>query len=70
MISVRANRDTCSGFATCVAVSPDIFDLDDEGLVVLAVEQVADDRLETVRQAAYDCPTESISFVQDTTRAP
>ena len=65
MIRVTVNRDTCSGFATCVVVSETIFDLDDEGLVVLKRPLVEDDELDAVRQAAYDCPTDSISFTED-----
>lgn len=65
MIKVIANRETCEGFGTCVMVSEEIFDLDDEGLVVLKQELVPDDLLREVRQAAYDCPTDSIAFEEN-----
>lgn len=65
MIKVIAKRDTCEGFGTCVMVSEEIFDLDDEGLVVLKQELVADELLKDVRQAAYDCPTDSIEFEEN-----
>jgi len=40
---------------------PDVFDLDDDGLVVLKRDQVVDGELEAARRAAYDCPTDSIT---------
>jgi len=67
MIRVRANRDTCSGFATCIVDAEDVFDLDDDGLVVVVQPLVSEDRLDAVRQASYDCPTDSVSFVEDST---
>ena len=65
MIKVTANRETCEGYATCVRASQAIFDLDDDGLVVLKQEAVEDDQLAAVRRATYDCPTDSISFVEE-----
>ena len=64
MIRVVANRETCGGFGTCLVVAEAIFDLDDEGLVVVKQPLVDDDQLAALRQAAYDCPTDSISFVE------
>jgi ferredoxin len=64
MIRVEVNRGTCSGFGNCAVIAESIFDLDDEGLVVLKRQLVADDELELVRRAAYDCPTDSISYVE------
>ena len=67
MIRVQANRETCSGFATCVALAPDVFDLDNsEALVIVTTAELEDDQLDLIRQAVYDCPTDSISFVHDT----
>lgn len=65
MIRVEGNRDTCEGFGTCVLVAESIFDIDEDGLVLVKQELVPDDLLAVVQQAAYDCPTESISFTQD-----
>jgi ferredoxin len=61
MTTIRANRETCQGHGNCVLAFPDVFDLDDDGLVVLTRDQVADGELEAARRAAYDCPTDSIT---------
>jgi ferredoxin len=64
LIKVEANRDTCEGFGNCVLAADAVFELDDEGLVVVKEELVGDELLTEVRQAAYDCPTDSITFVE------
>lgn len=58
---IKVNRGTCQGYGNCVLALPSVFDLDDEGLVVLKRE---DGELEGLRRAAYDCPTESILFTE------
>jgi ferredoxin len=63
VVTVKANRDTCEGYATCVRAAPDVFDLGDDGVVSLLQEVVPEDRLPVIRRAEYDCPTDSISFV-------
>jgi ferredoxin len=65
MIRVRVNRETCEGYANCVRAAPDVFDLDDDDLVVLKQEEPPAEQLSRVRRATYDCPTESISFTDD-----
>ena len=45
-------------------VAPDLFDLDADGLAVVNNAFVGDGLLEDVRKAAYDCPTDSIAFVE------
>jgi ferredoxin len=62
MIRVEGDRETCMGYGNCVLVAPDLFTVDEEGLVVVKAELVDDAELEAVRRAEYDCPTDSISF--------
>jgi ferredoxin len=64
LIEVRANRETCDGFGNCVRTAASIFALDHEGVVVVTQELVPRDKLGDLRRAAYDCPTDSISFVE------
>jgi ferredoxin len=47
-----------------VRTAASIFALDDEGVVVVIQELVPRDKLGDLRRAAYDCPTDSISFVE------
>jgi ferredoxin len=65
MIKVSVNRETCEGYGNCVRDAPEVFDLGDDGKVTLLQAELPDDELARVRQASYDCPTDSISFVQE-----
>ena len=65
MLRVVVNRDSCQGFANCVLVAEDLFELDEHGVAVAKRELVPDDRVEDVRMAQYECPTDAISIVED-----
>jgi ferredoxin len=62
MIRITVNRDTCLGYGNCELVAGDLFQVDSDGIVVVRSELVEDAERESVRAAAYDCPTGSISF--------
>ncbi|HEX6458267.1 MAG TPA: ferredoxin [Thermoleophilaceae bacterium] len=54
--------DTCQGYANCVMVAPDVFDIDEQkGTAILLQEQPDDSRLAAVEEAVRQCPTEAIS---------
>jgi ferredoxin len=64
-IRIKIDPSRCEGFGNCINAAPDIFDLDDDGKVVLKKDTVEDQRLEVVRRAVYDCPVNVISFTQE-----
>ncbi|PJE64458.1 MAG: ferredoxin [Candidatus Ryanbacteria bacterium CG10_big_fil_rev_8_21_14_0_10_43_42] len=56
------DRALCIGAASCVAVAPDVFELDEENKAVVKNAKGAD--TETIILAAKSCPTRAI-FVYD-----
>jgi len=64
-IRIKIDPSRCEGFGNCINAAPDVFDLDDDGKVVLKQDTVEDSRLEIVRRAVYDCPVNVISFTQE-----
>ncbi|MEV6041435.1 ferredoxin [Nonomuraea sp. NPDC052116] len=64
MTTIKVDRSTCQGYGNCVLALASVFDLDEEGLVVLRRDDVEPGGLDGLRRAAYDCPTESITFVE------
>lgn len=56
---IKVDRDACISAATCIVVSPDAFELDDEGIAVVKKDalSVGDDEL---IMAAQSCPTAAI----------
>ena len=61
MATVHVDRSTCEGYGNCVLACHEVFDLDDDGRVLLNEEAVASASLDDLRRAEYDCPTESIT---------
>lgn len=59
-LRIRVKRDTCRGYGNCVLAAPDVFELDEDGLVVLRSEDMDAGRRSELERAVYDCPTESI----------
>ena len=54
--------NTCQGYANCVMVAPEVFDINEEtGLAVLLQEISDDSQLAAVEEAVRQCFTESIS---------
>lgn len=59
---VKVIRSLCIGAATCVAISPNIFELDGENKAVILEGQ---DLPENILMAAQSCPTKAV-IITDT----
>jgi ferredoxin len=57
---IEIDRSLCSGMASCVKIAPDTFDLDGDGLAVLA--GIADER---AVEAAECCPLAAIAVFEE-----
>ncbi|MEX1997949.1 MAG: ferredoxin [Candidatus Andersenbacteria bacterium] len=60
---IEVKRDICIGAATCTAIAPDVFALDDENKAVVTNPQGADQ--DTILEAARSCPTLAIYIYDD-----
>lgn len=60
---VKVARDLCIGAASCVAVSPDTFLLDDERKAI--IKEDSQDVPDNILMAAQSCPTAAI-IITDT----
>ncbi len=61
------NQETCIGCGNCEDIAPDIFDLDEEGLAFVKLDQnqgvipISEDKLDDLEEAVEECPTYSVS---------
>jgi ferredoxin len=60
---IEVKRDICIGAATCTAIAPDVFELDDEMKATVKNPQGADDTI--ILDAAKSCPTLAIYIYDD-----
>ena len=61
-LTVTVDRDLCIGAATCLAIAPKVFALDDDGKAIV-IEGADDTDEESVVNAARACPTAAIKVL-------
>lgn len=62
-MKIEIKRDICIGAATCSAIAPDVFALDDELKAIVKNPTGAPE--ETIMDAAKSCPTLAIYIYDD-----
>jgi ferredoxin len=63
-MKIEVNVDECRGYAVCIGVAPEYFDLDEGGIVAVLKGEVDPGDEETVREAALVCPTQAIRVLE------
>lgn len=61
---IEIDRDLCIGAATCVAIAPHTFNLDEESKAIV-LENAGEDSNESVLEAAKSCPTAAILLTSE-----
>lgn len=60
-MKVKVNKDLCIGCGACQAIVPDVFEIEDDGLACVKVDEVKEEEKEEVMVALENCPTSAIS---------
>jgi ferredoxin len=63
-VKVEANREICIGAGMCLLTAPEVFDQDDDGIVVLLTAEVPDEHVEQARRAVANCPSGALRAVE------
>ncbi|MBA4180486.1 MAG: ferredoxin [Anaerolinea sp.] len=64
-MKVQVNHDVCEGHGKCQAAAPEVFELRDDDLSHVLVENVPEALKEKVERAIRLCPRQAISWAQD-----
>ena len=59
-MKLSADRDACISSGNCMMVSEDLFDADDDGIVVLLAEDVPEAEEDHARDAVRLCPAAAL----------
>ena len=61
-MELKVDRDLCEANAVCCGLAPDVFELDDDEMLVIKQPQPAADQLERVRKAVERCPKNALEL--------
>jgi ferredoxin len=62
VIKVVVDLDVCQDHGQCVFAAPQVFELDEEGKLVVLQEEVDESLRANVEEAADVCPTQAITL--------
>jgi ferredoxin len=65
VVKVAGDREVCIGAGMCVLTAPDVFDQDDDGIVTVLVDEVADGEAAAARRAVSLCPSGALSVLDE-----
>lgn len=65
MTKAKINKDLCIACGACVAMVDDVFDFGEDGLAEAKVNEVPEELVEDVKDAADGCPTNAIEVSED-----
>ncbi|WIX82757.1 ferredoxin [Amycolatopsis carbonis] len=63
MAKLTADTDLCQGYGNCLTTAADVYDIDDDGKVVLLIETIPDADRARVEAAARSCPVKALGVV-------
>lgn len=59
-MKVRVDPDLCVATGSCESICPEVFELGDDGIAILKVDEIPSELEDSCREAVRLCPTEAI----------
>lgn len=63
-MKIEVNVNECRGYALCIGIAPDYFELDEGGIVAVLKDEIEAGDEDGVREAVLVCPTQAIRVVE------
>lgn len=64
-MKVIADRDLCMGNGLCEGIHPAVFEVGDDGIVIVHHENIREQDRELVEQAVAACPAMALRLIDD-----
>ena len=64
-MKIEADRDVCIGAGMCVMTAEEVFDQDDDGIVVVLEVEVPAEYADAARRAVASCPSGALRRIDD-----
>jgi ferredoxin len=65
VVKIAADRDVCIQAGNCVMAADTLFDQDDDGVVMVLVDEVPDDEEDHAREAVKLCPSQALRVISE-----
>lgn len=65
MIRIQADMALCQGYGNCVIDAEDVFDVDDDGMVIVLRSTVPGGERKRVEAAVRSCPVAALSLAEE-----
>lgn len=62
-LSIVVDRGRCTGIGICESISPERFEVDDDGTLIVRGDLVTPDTLADIEDAVRSCPAAALSLV-------
>lgn len=59
-MKIVVDRERCTGIGICESLMPDVFEIDEDGQMVLLAETVPQGQEAEAREAVASCPNEAL----------
>ena len=64
MSRVQVDRERCVGSGVCESLAPEVFEVDDDGALMVHRPEPAADELDGVRDAVQQCPARALALAE------
>jgi ferredoxin len=62
MSRVQVDRERCVGSGVCESLAPEVFEVDDDGVLQVHREEPSADELDDVQDAVQQCPARALAL--------
>jgi len=64
MSRVQVDRERCVGSGVCESLAPEVFEIDDDGVLQVHHEEPSADELDDVQHAVQQCPARALALAE------
>jgi ferredoxin len=65
IMRIVVDHDKCSALGICESLAPELFEVQDDGSLVILNQRPEGDQCGAAREAVEGCPTEALAIVED-----
>ena len=62
-MKLKVNKDLCIGCGACQAIVDEVFQIEDDGLATVIVDEISDELMDDALDAKDGCPTDAIEEI-------